>query len=828
MQENIIVFPKPPAGDKAQLVTSALPVSPTSLIGREHEMKAIHALLLRPDVRLLTLTGTAGVGKTRLALQVALDLVHDFAGGVHLVSLAPLSDPTFIIPIIAHRLGLTESGPEPLLEQLKTSLRDKHRLLLLDNFEHVIEASPLLAELLEACPDLKILVTSREDNAVAIAKICLRLDGLPLAIELAAARIILLPPQALLARLSQRLGVLTSGARDMPQRQQTLRNTIAWSYNLLDATGQQLFRCLSVFVGGCTLEAAEAVCSAPGNASAGVAGLVLDGVASLVDKSLVQQVAQEGDQSRLLMLETIREYGLERLATHGEEEATRWSHAAYYLRLSQEAEQNLVGADQAVRLERLGREHDNLRTALRWSLEQGEAGHSMEFALRLGGALKNFWIIHGHYGEGRTFLERALAGSHGVVASVRAKALLAAVWLALNGGDTDLVEMLCEESLALSRELDDKDGIADTLSGLGHLAMDRGDLEAACSLMGGAMSLAREIGDKWGVASRLHDLAWVYIERGEYVRARAMYEECLVDFRELGDKIGIAASLHQLALVLFLSLDDQGRVDLLLEESLALWKEIGAQGGIALWSFLAGQVALRQDDIAQARSLLQESVVLFKEMGDRRHTAQSLFGLAKVEAFQSNYAAARTLSEESLALCRKVGDKNIAPALEGLAGVVAAQGEPAWAARLWGAAEALREAIGIPLAPVERADYESAITAASIHLGEKSFTAAWAQGRTLTPEQAIIEREPVPSSQSVPTTSPSRAAMPPLMSHAGLTPRELEVLRLLAQGLTSAQIAEQLVIGVVTVNFHVRSIYSKLGVSSRSAATRYAIEHNLV
>jgi ATP/maltotriose-dependent transcriptional regulator MalT len=409
--------------------------------------------------------------------------------------------------------------------------------------------------------------------------------------------------------------------------------------------------------------------------------------------------------------------------------------------------------------------------------------------------------------------------------SIQAKARDAASYLALNQGDFDWAKTLSEENLALSRERGDRAGIAGNLSQLGFVARGWGDLDGACSLGEEAVSLAIEMGDKGIIADALHDLAFVRLERGEYARACAMYEECLMVFRELGNKVAIATTLHQLALVLFLSLGDQERVRSLLEESLALWKEIGSKNGIAVWSYLAGQVALHQGDAVQARKLLEESVVHYKEVGDRWHTARSLSGLAKVEAVKGNYAEARTLYEENLALCREMGDKNIAPALEGLASVAMGQGQPAWATRLWGAAEALRETIGAPIWPVERASYKRSVAAACTLIGERAFAAAWAEGRTMPLEQTLVAQGPAALPSLIPEGQP---LILPAKSSAGLSRRENEVLRLLTMGLTSTQIAEQLVISLPTVNTHVRSIYNKLGVTSRSAATRYAVEHYLV
>jgi predicted ATPase len=504
MQQAQIMAPP----QREQAPTHNLPAQLTPLIGRVQEVAAACTLLRRPEVRLATFTGTGGIGKTRLALQIAEELLDVFADGVYFVSLAPLSDPELVLPTLTQTLGLKEMGNQSLLDLLKAYLRNKHLLLFLDNFEQVVTTAPLLVELLRTCPYLKILVTSRtllrvsgeheftvsplavpdlsqlpvpealsqyaavalflqraqalrpdfrmtSANAPTIAEICVRLDGLPLALELAAARIKLFSPQALLIRLGQRLQVLTSGTRDAPARQQTLRNTIEWSYNLLDASERRLFRQISVFVGGCTLHAVEAVCVALGDE----AGAVLNGAASLIDKNLLQQIEQDEEEPRFVMLETLREFGLECLTTSGETEATRHAHAAYYLQLAEEAVPKWFGPEQKAWFDRLEREHDNLRAALNWLLEQGEERESIEMALRLGVALWYFWLIRFHRSEGQDFLERALARSKGITVTVRAKALWAAGNLAGYRGDFARGEVLCQESLALFREVRDTVGI---------------------------------------------------------------------------------------------------------------------------------------------------------------------------------------------------------------------------------------------------------------------------------------------------------------------------------------------------------------------------------
>jgi predicted ATPase/DNA-binding CsgD family transcriptional regulator len=854
--------------------THTLPAPLTPFIGREREVALVCKLLRRQEVRLLTLTGPGGIGKTRLGLQVAAELSDVFPNGVYFVNLAPISDPALVMPAIAQALALKETPGQPLLDLVQAFLRDKRLLLLLDNFEQVSSAAVPLVELLAACPQLKVLVTSRvvlhvqgeqevavpplsmpdprhlpdlaalaqyeavalfleraqttkpdfhltAANARTIVEICTRLDGLPLAIELAVTRIKLLPPQALLARLSSRLAVLTGATRDAPARQQTLRTTIEWSYDLLNAAEQRLFRLLSVFVGGCTLEAVEAVCEALGDER----GKAFDGVASLIDKSLVQQSEQEDEEPRLVMLETIREYGLEALAARGEVKATRQAHAAYYLALVEAVEPRLISAEQVQWLAQLEREHGNLQAALSWLITSEER----ELALRFGGALWQFWRRHGHLSEGYGFLERVLAAPEAAVAPIRAKALIGAGVLSGELGNYTQAEILCEEGLRLPRELKDPRGVITSLWMLGRAAYQKSEYAVARTLVEEAIAVAQQVESSWEMTHALDTLAFVAYFEGRYKEACVRGEECLVHARRAGDNKAIRNALWILGMAYF-SAGNRMKGVTLLEEECALAHAAGDERDLA-WAlvFLGGLSTCFLDAGASGRTLLEEGLMHARRVGDQEVIGWAGYWKASDAFIQADYPAARALLEECLTLARRWGSHRkllLVRCLELLGEVAAAQGEPVWATRLWGAAETMRTSSGLSIPPGLLIIYEQFTASVCTRLGEEAFNAALAEGRTMTPEQALEAQQllpPIPSRQ--PAVSVTKEAAP---SPDRLTTREVEVLHLLAQGLTDAQIAEQLVISPRTVNAHLTSIYSKIHVSSRAAATRYAIEHHLI
>jgi predicted ATPase len=733
-----------------------IPVQRTEFVGREREVAAAKELLLRPDVRLVTVTGPGGIGKTRLAVEVAKALLERFPGGIYFVPLSPLSDPGLIASAIVQTLGIREVGGQSPLEILNKNLRDSLRepmLLLLDNFEHLIQAAPTLAEHLAMGPNLKILVTSRaalhvygehefpvpplalpdarsmppvevlsqypaialfiqravavkpdfvlnRENAPAVAEICARLDGLPLAIELAAARVKVLSLSSMRTRLASRFHLLTGGARDLPQRQQTLRAAIDWSYDLLTAAEQKLFRRLSVFVGGCTLEGAEAVCDTKGDLDLDL----LDGMASMVDKSLARQVEQAKGESRFVMLETIREYAREKLEASGEEALTRRAHAAYCLVLAEEVSTEHGGAEVAEWLERLELEHDNFRAALEWLTETGDA----EWGLRLGAALFRFWEAREYLAEGRDRLGKLLKlRAAAAPTKARQRVLFAAGVLAHEQGDYPSADALTSESLNIARQLGDKQGVAVSLNALAVQARDRGDVAGAHCLFEESLVEWRELGDQKAVARSLSNLASVVKLQGDYARARSLYAECLSIFRALGDRTGIAWSLD-----------------------------------------CQGDVAREQGDSEAAQALYEQGLAIFRELGDRWGIAGTLADLGTLARERGNGATAHALYRESLRTFQELGHKRgIARLLECFACSAAAQLQAQRSLRLAGAAAALRQNIGAPLTPAEQTKLEAVLAPARQVLSNPAGATAWLEGWD-TPVEKVIEEVLMPEAAS--------------------------------------------------------------------------------
>jgi predicted ATPase/class 3 adenylate cyclase len=701
-----------------------LPAQPSAFVGREKEVADVRELLVRDNVRLVTLLGPGGTGKTRLALQVGVEMLEGFMDGVFFVSLSSISDPGLVASQVAQAIGVREVGGLPLIESLKDYLRDKRLLLLLDNFEQVVEAAPLVAELLAVAPQVKVLVTSQQvlhlrgeqeypvpplglpdmsalpgvealsqyeavalfvqraqlanpafeltaENAAAVAEICNRLDGLPLALELAAARSRLLSPDAMLDRLitwtpssSGPLRLLTGGARDLPERQQTLRGAIEWSYDLLESGEKQLFRRLAAFAGGCTLEAAEAVC---GGGQSGIGNGesdnstpapldidVFDGIESLASKSLLRQESGASREPRFRMLQTIREYAMERLELSGEAEMIRRAHALYFLQAAEDAEPKLVGPEQEGWMDRLDNEHDNIRAALDWCVSAvGEtATGCAEIGLRMAGALLWFWQTRGHLSEGRarlaTLLNRPGAQARTLA---RSKALVVA----------------------------------------GRLAFLQGDYEAARAMYQENVQLVRELGDKRGTGHALIALASADTASGDYASAHALYQEGLAIERELGDKWYAAMALVGLGEAM-IGEENYDEAVPRLDESLALFQQVGNSTGAAFTTSLLGLVAFHAGDVARARSLQSDSLSTRSRLENKQGVAVCLVGLAEIALTEGN--ATRAVS-------------------------------------MLGAAEALLGSVGARIGVSDQARYERILAATREHISAAEWEAAWERGRKM-------------------------------------------------------------------------------------------------
>jgi predicted ATPase/DNA-binding CsgD family transcriptional regulator/DNA-binding XRE family transcriptional regulator len=890
--------PSPPAPPRS--VAGNLPTPPTSFIGRERELAEVRRLL--GQARLVTLTGAGGVGKTRLALEVARSVQADYPDGVWLVELAALADPALVPQAVATALGVPEQPGRPIADTLTARLAARRLLLVLDNCEHVIDACAALADaLLRACPDVRLLATSRaplavggevawrvpslpvprrsdrapaavervaaarlfreraraarpgfavtDRNAPAVAELCRRLDGIPLALELAAARTPALTVEQIVGRLGDPLRLLTGGGRTAPPRQQTLRATIDWSYGLLTEDERALLRRLAVFAGGWTLEAAEEVGAGGGLEP----GAVLDRLARLVEQSLVQAEMADAGEARYRLLAMVRQYGLERLREAGEEAAVRTRHARRCLALAVRAEQELFGRDQLAWLARLDLEHDNLRAAVAWAIEADP-----EAAVRLVASLSPYCRLRAHYAEWDGWLARIRppAGRPPPRTAPWARALYGAARLRFDQGDRAEARACAAASLAAARAVGDARLIGRALHVQARLLLDTSEVAAAHRLLDEALALFRAEDDAHGMGDVLWCQGLAARHQGDFRRARALLEESLIHLERAGDRHPIAVALAFLGEVQ----RDQGeyaRAEVRLEASLAAGRELGSPWAVCVLHHLLGEAARCRGDLARATAWGEAALALARECGSDGQAAASLLVLAGVARAAGDPDRATRLASEALAEWRAVGHQRriadalgalglalldrgeaeaaaarlreglalyaamgdplpIAACLEGLARAQAARGDAGRAARWLAAAAGVRAAIGAPVPPVDRPAHAATLRAIRAELGEAALAAARASGRALPLDRVIREAMGMAGEPAAPGAA--RA-----VRSVGLSARERQVAERVALGLTNPQIAAELSISRRTVDRHVEHILAKLGLSARTQVAAWVV-----
>ncbi len=892
MQEQRVISYKkvmPPAGGRP-----TIPVPPTALIGRERELAFAQQILADPRSRLLTLTGPGGVGKTRLSLEIAHHLADSFADGVAFVSLAPVNDPTLVVASIAAALGLREDSSSSLIERLKNALRDRHRLLVLDNFEQVIAAAPLVVELLSAAPQVRVIVSSRaplrvrgerelplaplglpdarqplhlddpaephgaiadsmslfvqaasavdpnfelnEENAATIAEICIKLDGLPLAIELAAARVRLLSVGNILSRLGNRLGLLTGGARDLPARQQTLRNAIAWSYDLLEESERKVFRRLASFSGGCTLEAAEEICRLDDE----VAIDLFNVLGSLLEKSMLYRTEDEHGEYRFSMLGTVLDFAAEMLESSGEEALFRGRHAAFFLRFAQRSTNELLRGDQKLWLRMLEADHDNFRAALRWLLEQ----HEMETVAALGSSLVRFWLIHGYPTEGREWLEKILESGGDLQERTRIELLNQLATLAWSQGDLAVAREILEQGLQYAEELGDRRQIQIALNLLGNVAHEAGDLHRSAEMHRRSLELRREEGNPERIATALINLANTKFSLGDFEEAREMYQESLAINRKQGTNEAVMLCTMNIGYVEY-ALGNYARAEVLLQEAHKLLEEYpDKRGRISLYVDLS-RLKSETGHFEESLAYLHEVLPIAEELQDIGRIGFVYSNLAHAYLVQGEPLKALEYYRQSLIRHYERGYHH--EAADSLFNVAVAAHALGWTTEpvlLAAAAGKLSPLLYKGLPKADKGRIARTGESLALKIGQEAYRKLEEQGTAMTLTQAVEMAQNLissalngiaPEAASLPEPAPREEAaapskpgtLPPPPYPADLTLREAEVLNLVAQGLTDAEVGEKLFISTRTVNAHLRSVYSKLGITSRGAATEFAQANGL-